>query len=133
MDYNDSTFFLSLLLNKFVRTSSFFISWSWILYVLTLCHLLFVWMTISMYDFLLHILNPLYLCWTQSIILWIQNFHNTNSISPAFSITIFELQFLYCKDDRDSAFSSSYVNMIGLLAKKLHSFKFIQNCSKILW
>ena len=91
---------LSLLLNKFVHTSSFFISWSWILYVLTLCRLLLVWMTMSMYDLLFHIFNPLYLCWTHSIILWIQFFHKTNSISPAFSVPLLEFQFLYINCSR---------------------------------
>ena len=39
----------------------------------------------------------------------------------------------YCKDDRDASLSSSYVNMIGPLAKNCHSFKFVQNRSKIFW
>ena len=43
------------------------------------------------------------------------------------------MTFIYCKYDRDSAFSSSYVNMIGPLAKNRHSFKFVQNRSKIFW
>ena len=44
-----------------------------------------------------------------------------------------ELTQLYCKDDRDTSLSSSYVNMIGPLAKSCHSFKFVQNRSKIFW
>ena len=39
----------------------------------------------------------------------------------------------YCMDDRDASLSSSYVNMIGTLAKNRHSFKYIQNRSKIFW
>ena len=39
----------------------------------------------------------------------------------------------YCKDDLYSTFSSLYVNMIGLFAKNCHSFKFVQNRSKIFW
>ena len=31
--------------------------------------------------------------------------------------TTTQLKGLYCKDDRDASLSSSYVNMIGLLAK----------------
>ena len=41
--------------------------------------------------------------------------------------------YIYCPVDRDASLSSSYVNMIGSLAKNHHSFKFVQNRSKIYW
>ena len=42
-------------------------------------------------------------------------------------------EYTYCNDDRDASLSSSYVNIIGTLAKNRHSFKFVQNRSKIFW
>ena len=43
------------------------------------------------------------------------------------------LNLPYCPVDRDALLSSSYVNMIGPLAKNCHSFKFVQNRSEIFW
>ena len=45
----------------------------------------------------------------------------------------FAIMGKYCKDDRDASLSSSYVNVIGPLARNCHSFKFVQNRSKIFW
>ena len=69
-----------------------------------------------------------------------KSFHDINLFSPFFlewGYWFKELYLMqsdtYCKDNQDASLSLSYINMIGPLAKNRHSFKFVQNRSKIFW
>ena len=64
-------FALSLLLYKFGRTLSFCIRWSWLISFLESFRFLFLWMTISAYNFFRPTFHPLYLRWNWSLIFWI--------------------------------------------------------------
>ena len=77
-----------------------FIRRSWIISIITLCRILFPWMTIYMYDFFLYtFLSHVYSGLNQLFSGFIF-FHNTNSISPSYNIATFEFQCFYMNCSR---------------------------------
>ena len=71
--------------------------WSRLIYVLTPCHLLFPWMTMSAYDFSFPYFYPLCIHWNRSLLCWTRPLHIPNrKDSIIFMLANYSNAFIHC-------------------------------------